>query len=129
MTILSQYTNTYLNQCIYEHKKQKLAPRKVSYFRIVRNVLIVISIISVLLLMGTLDYYYFSPGAEMIDAFHNASMILSGMGPTQKTELTFSGKIFSSLYAIFSGVLFVTSIGYILAPGVHRFFHKMHFEE
>jgi len=114
---------------MYEHKKQKLAPRRVFYFRIVKNVLIVISIISLLLLIGTLGYYYFSPGAEMIDAFHNASMILSGMGPTLKTELTFFGKIFSSLYAIFSGVIFITSVGYILAPGVHRFFHKMHFEE
>jgi len=114
---------------MYEHKRQKIAPRKVFYFRILSNISIVISVISVLLLIGSLGYYYFSPGAEMIDAFHNASMILSGMGPTLKTELTFSGKIFSSLYAIFSGVLFITSIGYILAPGIHRFFHKMHFEE
>ena len=108
MTILSQHTNTYLYQIMYEHKKQKLAPRKVFYFRIVKNVLIVFSIISLLLLIGTLGYYYFAPGAEIIDAFHNAAMILSGMGPTLKTELTFSGKIFSSLYAIFSGVLFIT---------------------
>ena len=114
---------------MYENKKEKLATKKIFYFRILNNVLVVFSIISLLLLIGTLGYFYFSPGAEMIDAFHNASMILSGMGPTLKTELTFSGKIFSSLYAIFSGVLFITSIGYILAPGVHRFFHKMHFEE
>jgi len=114
---------------MYEHKRQKLAPKRVFYYRILNNVLVVISIIAVLLLVGTAGYYYFSPGAEIIDAFHNASMILSGMGPTLKTELTFSGKIFSSFYAIFSGVLFITSVGYILAPGIHRFFHKMHFEE
>jgi len=79
---------------MYEHKRQKLAPKRVFYYRVLNNILIVISIIAVLLVVGTAGYYYFSPGAAIIDAFHNASMILSGMGPTLKTELTFSGKIF-----------------------------------
>ncbi|MFZ9660830.1 MAG: hypothetical protein ACO29O_03040 [Chitinophagaceae bacterium] len=81
------------------------------------------------LIVGTSGYYYFSPECQWIDAFHNASMILSGMGPTLQTELTFSGKIFSSLYAIFSGIIFITSIGFIMAPAVHRLFHRLHLEE
>ena len=82
-----------------------------------------------MLLVGTMGYYYFSPGAQIIDAFHNASMILAGMGPVLETKLTYTGKIFSSLYALFSGIIFITSVGFILAPGVHRIFHKLHLED
>ena len=72
--------------------------------------------------------YYGLTDATAIDAFHNASMILSGMGPVI-TITTSSGKIFSSLYALFSGIVFITNIGLILAPVIHRIFHKLHLEE
>jgi hypothetical protein len=55
-------------------------------------------------------------------------MILSGMGPVIPIE-TISGKWFSSFYALFSGVIFITNIGVIIAPIAHRFFHKFHIEE
>jgi hypothetical protein len=55
-------------------------------------------------------------------------MILSGMGPVAEIHNT-SGKIFSSAYALFSGVAFITNIGFILAPAAHRFFHSLHVDE
>jgi hypothetical protein len=72
--------------------------------------------------------FHFTSGATYIDAFHNASMLLSGMGPVISINNT-GGKIFSSLYAIFSGVIFITNIGVILAPLVHRLYHRLHLEE
>jgi hypothetical protein len=63
-----------------------------------------------------------------IDALHNASMILSGMGPVVEIK-TVSGKLFSSFYALFSGIAFITNIGIILAPAAHRLFHRLHMEE
>lgn len=114
---------------IYENRKQNIAPKKIYYKRIINNVIKSSILIIGLLFIGTAGYYYFSPDAALIDAFHNAAMILSGMGPTLQTELTFTGKIFSSLYAIFSGIVFMTSIGFILAPAVHRIFHRLHLEE
>ena len=68
------------------------------------------------------------PDFEWLDAFHNASMILSGMGPVVEIK-TVGGKWFSSFYAIFSGVAFITNIGIVLAPLAHRFFHILHLEE
>ncbi len=61
------------------------------------------------------------------DAYVNAAMILSGMGPLDplKTE---AGKLFAGTYAIFSGVVFLTTVGFFLAPIVHRVLHKFHFE-
>jgi len=114
---------------MYEHKKEKLASRDVFLKRILFNLVMMVVLLAVFLAIGTFGYYHFSPGAELVDAFHNAAMILSGMGPVLKTELTVGGKIFSSFYALFSGIIFITSIGYVLAPGVHRIFHKLHLEE
>jgi hypothetical protein len=50
------------------------------------------------------------------------------MGPVVEIK-TNSGKLFSSFYALFSGVAFITNIGLLLTPIIHRFFHKMHIEE
>ena len=74
--------------------------------------------------MGIFGYHY-TAGISWLDSLHNASMILSGMGPVVNIE-TVSGKLFSSFYALFSGVIFITNIGVILAPAIHRFFHRMH---
>ena len=114
---------------MYEHKRQPLAPVSVYYKRILINCLWATFIMAVMLVIGTVGYYYFSKGSLLIDAFHNAAMILSGMGPVLTAPLTYTGKIFSSFYALFSGVIFITSVGFILAPAVHRLFHRLHLEE
>jgi hypothetical protein len=49
------------------------------------------------------------------------------MGPVL-SNLCDTGIWFSSFYALFSGVVFITNIGFILAPVIHRFFHKLHLE-
>ncbi len=75
-------------------------------------------------MIGILGYHY-TAGIGWLDSLHNASMILSGMGPVVNID-TRIGKLFSSFYALFSGVIFITNIGVILAPAIHRFFHRMH---
>lgn len=72
--------------------------------------------------------YHYIAHIGWIDAVHNASMILSGMGPVAEIR-NVAGKLFSSAYALFSGVVFITNIGIILAPAAHRFFHKLHVED
>jgi hypothetical protein len=54
-------------------------------------------------------------------------MILTGMGPVNELH-TVAGKLFASFYALFSGVVFITSVGVLLAPVLHRFLHKFHLE-
>ena len=41
---------------------------------------------------------------------------------------TSSGKLFASAYAIFSGVAFLSTIGVLMTPLVHRFLHRFHVE-
>ncbi|MFM2361636.1 MAG: hypothetical protein RLZZ316_538 [Bacteroidota bacterium] len=112
---------------MYEHKKQPLANKKIYYQRFFNNSLVAIAILLVCLLLGVLGYHY-TDDIAWLDALHNASMILSGMGPVVTIQSD-AGKWFSSFYALFSGVVFITNIGIILAPAVHRFFHKLHLED
>ena len=84
-------------------------------------------LIIICLLIGVLGYHY-TANIDWLDALHNASMILSGMGPVVEIT-TVAGKWFSSFYALFSGIMFITNIGILLAPAAHRFFHKLHVEE
>lgn len=111
----------------YEKKTEPLAPVKVYYSRILRNLLVAMEVLAICLAIGVLGYHYLAD-IPWIDALHNASMILSGMGPVVNISNA-GGKIFSSAYAIFSGVVFITNIGVILAPAVHRLFHRLHMEE
>jgi hypothetical protein len=112
---------------MYESKDERLAPLPVFYGRVFRNLIVASAILTVCLVIGILGYHY-TDGIPWIDSLHNASMILSGMGPVVEIKST-GGKLFSSFYALFSGVAFITNIGIILAPAAHRLFHSLHLEE
>jgi hypothetical protein len=112
---------------VYEHKRQPLAPKRIFYRRIFNNLLVALGVMGVSLVIGIIGYHYTS-NADWIDSIHNASMILSGMGPVINIEST-GGKIFSSCYALFSGIVFISNVGIILAPLIHRLFHRLHLEE
>jgi hypothetical protein len=107
-----------------ESKHEPLAPVNVYRKRIMKSTLLGTAILIVSLMLGVVGYHY-TAGIPWLDSLHNASMILSGMGPVVEIT-TVSGKLFSSFYALFSGVIFITNIGVILAPAIHRFFHRMH---
>ncbi|MBS1590157.1 MAG: hypothetical protein JST52_11145 [Bacteroidetes bacterium] len=112
---------------MYEKKHQKLAPLSVFYKRVVWNLFIAVSILSFCLFIGIIGYH-FTDNIPWIDSLHNASMILSGMGPVVEIK-SVAGKLFSSFYALFSGVVFITNIGIILAPMAHRIYHSLHVDD
>lgn len=111
----------------YEKRTDALASQSVYIQRLVWNLALSLLLLAICLTIGTIGYKYLAP-AEWIDALHNASMILSGMGPVIEIKTT-TGKLFSSFYALFSGIVFITNIGIILAPAIHRLFHALHIDE
>ena len=111
---------------MYEHRKAPLLAWRAFVARVALHAGIGVLIILLCLGVGMLGYHYFE-GMSWIDAFANAAMILSGMGPFGPLQ-TDSGKLFAGLYALFSGLAFITIIGVVLVPVVHRFFHKFHLE-
>ena len=124
-TKMTPKRNLFLAQ--YEHKSQPLASSSVYFKRVLSNLFKSICILGASLMIGILGYKFLAP-MSWIDALHNASMILSGMGPVVTIQ-TNAGKLFSSFYAIFSGVVFITSISILIAPTAHRFFHSMNLED
>lgn len=71
--------------------------------------------------------YHVFEGMGWVDAFTNAAMILSGMGPANPLQTT-AGKIFAGVYALFSGLAFISAAGVVFAPIFHRFLHKFHLD-
>jgi len=111
---------------MFEYRKQALLPRRVFYARMARALALGGAIILCSLTIGMAGYHYFEK-LSWLDAFVNAAMILSGMGPVAQIQ-TSEGKFFAGCYALFSGIAFLTSIGVVFAPVFHRFLHRFHIE-
>jgi hypothetical protein len=112
---------------MFEHHTKPLLPRKEYYQRIARNAVFGGLLIVIALGIGMIGYHGFEK-LPWVDAFVNAAMILSGMGPVSTLQ-TDAGKNFAGCYALFSGVALITILGFFFAPVVHRFLHKFHLED
>jgi hypothetical protein len=112
---------------MYEHHKQPLARKSVFAKRIALNGILGLLLLTFSLFMGMLGYHFFE-GLSWLDALLNASMILGGMGPVAPLQTT-AGKIFASLYALYSGVVLLAAVGILAAPIFHRFLHRFHLAE
>ncbi len=111
----------------FEHNSEPLLSSQLYAKRIFNHFSFGFIIIISSLLSGIIGYHFLE-GINWVDSLLNASMILGGMGPV--TELkTDAGKIFASFYALFSGIVFLVTVGIIFAPIVHRFLHKLHLEK
>ena len=97
-----------------EHIKEPLASDHKYRTRLFKYFLVSGGLLVFSLALGTIGYWYFGQQnnhcekPSWIDAFLTASMILTGMGPVGTIESD-AGKIFSALYALYSGVAFLTS--------------------
>lgn len=111
---------------MFEHRKTPLLPFEAFLVRLVRHAGMGLAIIVIALGGGMIGYHHFE-SMTWIDSFANAAMILSGMGPLHPL-LTDQGKLFAGLYALFSGLAFITIVGIIFVPIVHRLIHKFHLE-
>jgi len=111
----------------FEHRRQRLAPPHEFFSRLAKTGMLVLLLTLISLLLGMMGYAGFE-GMGAVDAFANAAMILSGMGPLTPM-LTAGGKIFAGLYALYSGFFVLVMAGLLLAPVAHRFLHRFHLEE
>ena len=112
---------------MFEHRNKPLLPRKDFYRRVMRHAALGFVVILFALALGMAGYHFFEK-LPWLDAFLNAAMILSGMGPVA-TLHTDAGKVFAGCYALFSGLALIAILGIIFAPVVHRSLHKFHLED
>jgi hypothetical protein len=108
----------------FERRHEPLVPASVFYARVARSIGLACVLLGIALGIGVLGYHALAQ-LDWLDALVNASMILAGMGPVDAVRTT-SGKWFASAYAIFSGVVFLTSVGVMVAPVLHRAMHRFH---
>ena len=109
-----------------EHRSAPLLSRPAFFRRLLNFAFLAAFIIIGSLGLGILGYH-FCAGLGWRDSLVNASMILTGMGPVNPIK-SVSGKFFESAYALFSGIVFLTSAALLITPVFHRFLHHFHLE-
>jgi hypothetical protein len=112
---------------VYEHHSRPLAPRRVFARRLAASAAVGLALLVGSLFAGMLGYRYLV-GRPWIDAFVDAAMILSGMGPATTAFDTDAAKLFAGLYALYSGFAVIVMAGIVFAPVVHRFLHRFHLD-
>jgi hypothetical protein len=110
----------------FERRRDKVVSSHVFAWRMARAIALWFVLIGCGLAVGMAGYAGFE-GMSATDAFLNASMILSGMGPAAELKTT-AGKLFAGSYAILSGLIIIIATGFVLAPIFHRVLHKFHVE-
>lgn len=97
------------------------------FARVLRGARYAALLVAITLAIGMLGYHLIE-GIGWLDAFHQAAMLLSGMGPVIDVK-TVAGKIFDSLYALFCGIVLLAATGLMFAPVLHRILHRFRIED
>jgi len=111
---------------MFERRHERLAPLGVFIRRMLSSLGIALGMILVALAIGIAGYHWIA-GFNWIDSQLEASMILAGMGPVNPLT-TDCAKVFASVYALFSGLVFIGIMGVVLTPLAHRMMHKFHLD-
>jgi hypothetical protein len=110
-----------------ERKNQKVATFPHFMARIGKYVLLSLAVITFSMVLGTVGYHV-AAETSWLDSFHMAALILTGMGPVVEMT-TPAAKIFSSFYALYSGVAFLSLTAVFMTPIIHRLLHIIHVED
>ncbi len=110
----------------YEHRRRPLLPRGRFLLRLLWTALVAAAVMLGSLLIGVVGFRYFDD-LSWLDSLVAASMLLSGEGPVCAPR-TGAAKLFASVYALFSGVVFLTVSAMLVAPVLHRMLHRFHVE-
>ena len=111
---------------MYEHRREPVLPRLAFLLRLAQHVLASGALVGGSLLLGTVGYHELAR-FSWVDSLLNASMLLGGMGPVGELPGT-TAKLFAAAFALYSGLVFIVAMGLVLAPILHRVFHRLHVE-
>ena len=107
--------------------KKNLLPPKEFAKRVIKYGAVSLGLLTFSLGIGVAGYHYYG-NLNWIDSIYNASLILTGMGPVNQLT-TDSAKLFASAYSLFSGVIFLSTVGVFFAPFAHRLMHLLKVDE
>jgi hypothetical protein len=112
---------------MFERFSKPLLSRKLFFIRVLRYTGFTLFLLGFSLGIGIIGYH-FTDELSWLDSLVNASMILTGMGPVDLLRND-GAKWFASLYSIFSGVAFLSTVAVFLSPILHRFLHIHHLDD
>ncbi|MCI0631981.1 MAG: hypothetical protein L0Y44_15155 [Phycisphaerales bacterium] len=109
---------------MFENRLEEVLPAYRFWYRLANSAVLALAVVAIWLFIGMLGYHFVA-GLPWIDAFLNAAMILSGMGPVDEMRGN-AAKLFAGTYALLSGVVFLSTAAILFAPLVHRLLHHFH---
>jgi hypothetical protein len=112
---------------MYERRTDALLSHARFLRRLSLHALVAAGVLLGSLLIGMSGYMFFED-LPWRDAFLNSAMLLGGMGPVDAPK-TNGGKVFAGLYALYAGLVFLITVGVMLAPVLHRVMHRFHMAE
>ncbi|HCN73713.1 MAG TPA: hypothetical protein DIS96_19215 [Pusillimonas sp.] len=112
---------------MYESKNQPLLPVRLFTRRLLLHIGCAILIMAATVLVGVVANVWLE-AVSWHDALLNAALAIAGMGFYLMPE-SVGGKVFFAAYGLFVGLVFVTTLGIILAPVAHRILHKFHLDD
>lgn len=112
---------------IFEHKRQPILPHSQFLKRMLRCALLAAALVSATIALGTIVYHSLE-NQTWIDASLNSVMIMSGLGLQNELQ-TFSGKLFTAVFALLSAIVFYSMLAILFTPPLHRFLHHFHLDK
>lgn len=112
---------------MFESRLQPPLTRARFQRRLAMHGLISVGLLLASLAIGMAGYGYFEH-LPWRDGFLNAAMLLGGMGPVHSPQSP-GGKLFAGCFALYAGLVFVISVGVVLAPALHRAMHLFHWSQ
>jgi hypothetical protein len=112
---------------MYEGKTKPLLSKRQFLQRLLKHGSYSLLAIGFALGIGVIGYHLLG-NLNWVDSLLNASMILGGMGPVNTLDSN-AAKLFSSAYALFSGLFFIGIAALLIAPFAHRLLHRFHLDD
>lgn len=109
---------------MFEPRQEAIISRRAFIGRLLASVALAGVLVAISLGIGVLGYHSIA-GLGWVDSILNAAMILTGMGPVDPMHSD-AAKLFASAYALFSGIVFLSTTGIVATPVAHRLLHMFH---
>jgi len=95
--------------------------------QLMKSARVVLALLIFSLAVGMAGYHWLGL-LPWIDAFVNAAMLLGGMGPVDPLAND-AVKLFAGLYSLYCGVVFIATIGLLIAPVASHVLHRFHLDQ
>lgn len=113
---------------MYESRKMPLISTVAFLKRMLLHAGYAALLIIVTLLIGIVGHMAADDSIKWHDAILNSAFIANGIGPYIVPK-GFAGKVFFAFYGVFTSLVFMTTMGVIIAPVAHRILHRFHLDD